>query len=34
MSKKLPANFLKEIYEKDQKYFSVYDTYTPNYKRK
>ncbi|KAJ8912924.1 hypothetical protein NQ315_017254 [Exocentrus adspersus] len=33
MSKKLPAIFLKEIYEKDQKYFTVYDTYTPNYNR-
>lgn len=26
--------FLKERYEKDDLYFQVYDTYTPNYKGK
>ncbi|KAF5276286.1 hypothetical protein FQA39_LY19186 [Lamprigera yunnana] len=33
MEKKLDENVLKERYEKDAKYFTVYEQYTPNYFR-
>uniref|UniRef100_A0A1Y1NK72 Uncharacterized protein n=1 Tax=Photinus pyralis TaxID=7054 RepID=A0A1Y1NK72_PHOPY len=33
MSKKITERFLKERYEKDDHYFTVYDHYTPNYFR-
>lgn len=31
---KLPDIFLRERYEKDIKYITVYDVYTPNYNSK